>query len=153
MPTDGHGYTQLVAARGGSLTEAMKRVAEREGLDPELIRCEIARGRLIIPANIHHLAISLDPMGVGTVASVKINANLGNSAVTSDVDEELKKLHMAVHYGADTVMDLSTGGDIPRIRQAIIEHSPVPIGTVPLYEALARVRRVEDLSLRSIRHP
>ena len=104
----------------------MRRVAQREGLDPELIRSEVARGRLIIPANVHHLATSLDPMGIGTVASVKINANIGNSAVTSNLDEELKKLHMAVHYGADTVMDLSTGGNIPEIRKAIIAASPVP---------------------------
>ena len=113
--------TQLEFARQGVITDAMKRVAQRERLDPELIRAEIARGRLIIPANIHHLAGSLDPMGVGTVATVKINANIGNSALTSNEAEEVKKLHMAVHYGADTVMDLSTGGDIPQIRKAIIE--------------------------------
>ena len=144
--TNGHAHTQLAAARAGRITDAMKRVAEREGLEPELIRQEVARGRLIIPANTHHLATSLDPMGVGTVATVKINANIGNSAVTSNVKEELKKLHMAVHYGADTVMDLSTGGDIPEIRQAIIAASPVPLGTVPIYEALARVPRVQDLT-------
>ena len=138
--------TQLAFARQGIITDAMKRVAEREGLDPELIRAEVARGRLIIPANVHHLATSLDPMGVGIVASVKINANLGNSAVTSSEEEELKKLHMAVHYGADTVMDLSTGGDIPTIRKAIIAASPVPLGTVPIYEAMTRVKRVEDLT-------
>ena len=144
--TNGTATTQLAAARQGRITEAMGRVAEREGLEPELIRTEIERGRLIIPANIHHLATSLDPMGVGTVATVKINANMGNSAITSNIDDELKKLHMAVHYGADTVMDLSTGGDIPTIRKAIIAASPVPIGTVPIYEALTRVRRVEDLT-------
>ena len=138
--------TQLTAARRGGITEAMKRVAEREELEPEVIRREVARGRLIIPANVHHLTMSLDPMGIGLAASVKINANIGNSAVTSDGEEELKKLHMAVHYGADTVMDLSTGGDIPQIRKAIIAASPVPVGTVPIYEALARVRRVEDLT-------
>jgi len=146
MPTNGHSVTQLTFARQGVITDAMKRVAEREGLEPELIRSEVARGRLIIPANIHHLATSLDPMGVGTVASVKINANLGNSAVTSNVEEELKKLHMAVHYGADTVMDLSTGGSIPEIRRAIIAASPVPLGTVPIYEAITRVKRVEDMT-------
>jgi phosphomethylpyrimidine synthase len=124
----------------------MKRVAEREGLDPELIRSEVARGRLIIPANSHHLAARLEPMGIGTVGSVKVNANIGNSALTSNEAEELKKLHMAVHYGADTVMDLSTGGDIPAIRKAIIASSPVPVGTVPIYEAVTRVKRVEDLT-------
>ena len=138
--------TQLEFARQGVITDAMKRVAERERLEPELIRAEIARGRLIIPANIHHLAESLDPMGIGIVCSVKINANMGNSAVTSNVDEELKKLHMAVHYGSDTVMDLSTGGSIPEIRKALIAKSPVPLGTVPIYEAITRVKRVEDLT-------
>ena len=85
-------------------------------------------------------------MGIGVACACKINANIGNSAVTSKADEELEKLHTAVPLRADTVMDLSTGGDIPRIRQAIIDHSPVPIGTVPIYEALSRVRRLEDLS-------
>ncbi|MBI3324017.1 MAG: phosphomethylpyrimidine synthase ThiC [Candidatus Omnitrophica bacterium] len=146
MSEQGTARTQLAAARRQTVTEAMRRVAEREELDPTLIRQEIAAGRLIIPANIHHLATSLDPMGVGTVASVKINANIGNSAVTSDIQEEVKKLHMAVHYGSDTVMDLSTGGDIPTIRKAMIAASPVPIGTVPIYEAVTRVRRVEDLT-------
>jgi phosphomethylpyrimidine synthase len=146
MASDGKAVTQLEFARAGIITDAMKRVAEREELDPELIRSEIARGRFIIPANVHHLASSLDPMGVGLAATVKINANIGNSAVTSNIDEELKKLHMAVHYGADTVMDLSTGGAIPEIRQAIIAASPVPLGTVPIYEAMTRVKRVEDLT-------
>jgi len=146
MTEHGQAITQLAYARRGVVTDAMKRVAAREGLDPELIRAEVARGRLIIPANIHHLASSLDPMGVGIVATVKINANIGNSAVTSNTDEELKKLHMAVHYGADTVMDLSTGGAIPEIRKAIIAASPVPLGTVPIYEALTRVKRIEDLT-------
>ena len=138
--------TQLEWARQGVITEVMRRASEREGLDPELIRSEVARGRCILPANIHHLASSLDPIAVGTVATVKINANLGTSAVTSGQDEELKKLHMAVHYGADTVMDLSTGGPIPEIRQALIAASPVPLGTVPIYETLTRVKRVEDLT-------
>ncbi len=146
MAANGGAATQLALARQGIVTDAMRRVAEREGLSPELIRSETARGRLIIPANLHHLAASLDPAGIGLVASVKINANLGNSAVTSNADEELKKLHMAVHYGADTVMDLSTGGDIPEIRKAIIAASPVPVGTVPIYEAVTRVKRVEDLT-------
>ena len=146
MTAQSGSVTQLALARQGIITEAMKRVAEREGLDPELIRSEVARGRLIIPANIHHLAMSLDPMGVGIVASVKINANIGNSALTSNIEDELKKLHMAVHYGADTVMDLSTGGNIPEIRNAIIAASPVPLGTVPIYEAMSRVKRVEDLT-------
>jgi phosphomethylpyrimidine synthase len=138
--------TQMFHARQGTVTPAMQRVAEREGLEPELIRDEVARGRLIIPANIQHLAKRLDPMAIGKVARVKINANIGNSAVTSDVDGELEKLHHAVHYGADTVMDLSTGGNIDAIRQAIIDASPVPIGTVPIYQAVTEVGKVEDLT-------
>jgi phosphomethylpyrimidine synthase len=133
-------------ARQGTVTPAMRRVAEREGLEPELIRDEVARGRLIIPANTQHLAKRLDPMAIGKVAHVKINANIGNSAVTSDVDGELEKLHHAVHYGADTVMDLSTGGNIDAIRQAIIDASPVPIGTVPIYQAVTEIGKVEDLT-------
>src|SRR5437667_9901274 len=85
-------------------------------------------------------------MGIGVASLCKINANIGNSAVTSNIDEELKKLHTAVHFGADTVMDLSTGGDIHEIREAILCHSPVPIGTVPIYEAITRVKRVEDIN-------
>ena len=138
--------TQMFHARQGAVTPAMRRVAEREGLEPELIRDEVARGRLIIPANIHHLAGRLDPMAIGKVARVKINANIGNSAVTSDVDGELEKLHHAVHYGADTVMDLSTGGNIDAIRAAIVDASPVPIGTVPIYQAVTEVGKVEDLT-------
>jgi len=124
----------------------MRRVAERENLQAELIRDEVARGRLVIPANVHHLTKRLDPMAIGAVASVKINANIGNSAVESDVGGELEKLHHAVHFGADTVMDLSTGGDIDGIREAIIDASPVPIGTVPIYQAVQDVRKVEDLT-------
>ncbi len=108
--------TQMYFARQGHVTDAMRRVAEREDLPAELIRDEVAAGRLVIPANIHHLAKRLDPMAIGTVAKVKINANIGNSAVTSDLDGELEKLHHAVHYGADMVMDLSTGGEIDVIR-------------------------------------
>ena len=100
---------------------------------------------MIIPANIRHT--NLEPMAIGVESKCKINANIGNSATTSNIDEELEKLQYSVKYGADTVMDLSTGGDIPRIRKAIIANSPVPIGTVPIYEALSRVRRVEDLNI------
>jgi phosphomethylpyrimidine synthase len=120
-------------------------VARREGLAPELVRDEVARGRLIIPANINHT--NLEPMCIGIASRCKINANIGNSATTSNIGEELDKLRYAVQYGSDTVMDLSTGGDIPEIRKAIIANSPVPIGTVPIYEALSRVRRVEDLTI------
>jgi len=136
--------TQLRYARRGIITEEMQFVAQRESLDPEAVRSEVARGRMIIPANIHHT--NLEPMAIGVASLCKINANIGNSAVTSEVEEELNKLHTAVHYGADTVMDLSTGGDIPGIRKAILAASPVPIGTVPIYEALTRVRGVPDLT-------
>jgi phosphomethylpyrimidine synthase len=138
--------TQMHYARLGQITEEMDYVARRERLTPEAIRDEVARGRMIIPANIHHT--NLEPMCIGVGSVCKVNANIGNSSTTSDIDGELEKLHYAVHYGADTVMDLSTGGDIPRIRQAIISASPVPVGTVPIYEALSRVRRVEDLNIQ-----
>ncbi len=136
--------TQMHYARRGIITEEMQYVARREQLEPEVVRAEVARGRLIIPANINHLC--LEPMAIGEVTKVKINANIGNSATTSDASGELEKLHYSVKYGADTVMDLSTGGDIPLIRKAIINESPVPVGTVPIYEALSRVKRVEDLT-------
>src|SRR5450756_3248253 len=138
--------TQMHYARQGIVTEEMHYIAKRESLAPELVRSEVARGRMIIPANIHHT--NLEPMCIGVTSKCKINANIGNSATTSNIDEELEKLHYSVKYGADTVMDLSTGGDIPRIRKAIIGNSPVPIGTVPIYEALSRVRRVEDLNIQ-----
>jgi len=142
--TKGEGVTQMHYARKGVITPEMTYVAEREGLEPEMVRAEVARGRLIIPCNVNHT--SLEPMGIGTVATVKINANIGNSAVTSDVEGELEKLKFALKYGADTVMDLSTGGNIDAIRQAIIAASPVPIGTVPIYQAITIVKQVEDLT-------
>jgi phosphomethylpyrimidine synthase len=132
-------------ARKGLITGEMEYVARREKLSPELIRAEVARGRMIIPANINHS--NLEPMAIGIASKCKINANIGNSATTGDIGGELDKLQYAVKFGADTVMDLSTGGDIPEIRKAIIRESPVPIGTVPIYEALSRVRRVEDLNI------
>jgi phosphomethylpyrimidine synthase len=138
--------TQMHYGRQGRITEEMEYVATRERLTPDVVRDEVARGRMIIPANIHHT--NLEPMCIGVASCCKINANIGNSSTTSDIDGELEKLRYSVKYGADTVMDLSTGGDIPRIREAIIRSSPVPIGTVPLYEALARVRRVEDLNIK-----
>src|SRR5436853_6658589 len=100
---------------------------------------------MIIPANVNHR--NLEPMAIGIASTCKINANIGNSSTSSNIDEEPKKLHHAVHYGADTVMDLSTGGAIPMIRKAIIDESPVPVGTAPVYEAIARVRRTDDLTI------
>jgi phosphomethylpyrimidine synthase len=141
--TDGN-FSQMRYARQGVVTEEMQFVARREKVAPELVRDEVARGRMIIPANVNHP--ELEPMAIGVESLCKINANIGNSAVTSNISEELAKLHTAVHYGADTVMDLSTGGDIHQIREAILRHSPVPIGTVPIYEAVSRVKRIEDLN-------
>jgi len=138
--------TQMHFARRGEITPAMTRVASREALEPDLVRAEVARGRLVIPANVRHLQGRLDPTGIGTVATVKINANIGNSAVTSEVAAELEKLYFAVHFGADTVMDLSTGGGIDEIRAAILEASAVPIGTVPLYQVVQEVPDAPDIS-------
>ena len=140
--------TQLEAARKGIITEEMTFVARREDLDPELIRSEVARGRMVIPANIHHLERRLEPMGIGIAALCKINANIGNSAVTGTVADELEKLHAAVHLGADTVMDLSTGGAIDAIRQAIIDSSPVPIGTVPVYQMVQHLKDPAEITPR-----
>ena len=140
--------TQLEAARKGLLTDEMRFVAKREDLEPELIRDEVARGRMVIPANTVHLAKRLEPMGIGVASLCKINANIGNSAVTGTAADELEKLHTAVHLGADTVMDLSTGGDIDNIRQAIIDASPVPIGTVPIYQSIQNVKEPADLTPR-----
>ncbi len=138
--------TQILSARAGEVTPEMDFVANRESLPVETIRDEIASGRLVIPANKVHLQKQLEPMGIGIATKCKINANIGNSAVTSNVDEELRKLHTAVHFGADTVMDLSTGKDIDNIRKEIIERSPVPIGTVPIYQMLEELGgNIEDM--------
>jgi len=120
--------TQFEAARQGTVTPEMAFVAAREDLDPELIRAEVARGRLVIPANKVHLTKRLEPMGIGVAARCKINANIGNSAVTGTAAAELEKLHAAVHLGADTVMDLSTGGHIDAIRQAILDADILVLG-------------------------
>jgi phosphomethylpyrimidine synthase len=136
--------SQLHFARQGAITEEMHHVARRERIPAEKIRDEVASGRMIIPANVRHP--ELEPMAIGFAATCKINANIGNSAVTSDIQAELEKLRICVKYGADTVMDLSTGGDIPQIREAIIRHSPLPVGTVPIYECLTHVKEVEDLT-------
>src|SRR5438093_8511106 len=125
----GDNVTQLHYARKGIVTEEMAHVAKRERLDPELVRSEVASGRMIIPANVNHP--ELEPMAIGIASLCKINANIGNSAVTSNIDGELDKLGVCIRYGADTVMDLSTGGNIDAIRGAILRSSPVPIGTVP----------------------
>ena len=137
--------TQMHYARNGIITEEMAYVAGQEKLPTELVRSEIARGRMIIPANINHT--SLEPMCIGIASKCKINANIGNSAVTSNIPTEVGKLNLAVKYGADTVMDLSTGGNLDVIREAIIQASPVPIGTVPIYQALEEAGSPEDITL------
>ena len=136
--------SQMHYARQGLVTEEMRHVAKRERLPEEKVREEVARGRMIIPANVKHP--ELEPMAIGFAATCKINANIGNSAVVGDIDEELEKLRVCLKYGADTVMDLSTGGHIPQIREAILRHSPLPIGTVPIYECLTHVKEVQDLT-------
>jgi phosphomethylpyrimidine synthase len=140
--------TQLQAARQGTITDAMRFVAQREDLPAELVRDEVARGRMVIPANKVHLGKRLEPMCIGVASACKINANIGNSAVTSKIDDELEKLHTAVHLGSDTVMDLSTGGDIDAIRAAILDASPVPIGTVPIYQVISNLKDVGDITPR-----
>jgi len=136
--------SQMHFARKGVVTDEMEHVARRERLAPELVRDEVARGRMVIPANVHHQ--NLDPMCIGVAASCKVNANIGNSQVTSDVSGELEKLGYSLKYGADTVMDLSTGGDIDGIRRAIIAASPVPVGTVPVYQALQVAKDVARMT-------
>jgi phosphomethylpyrimidine synthase len=138
--------TQLDHARLGIITPAMRRVSEREGhLRPEDVRDEIAAGRLIIPANRVHLGYELDPMAIGRASKTKINANMGASPVSSSSDEEVEKLRWAERWGADTVMDLSTGGDLDATREAILKNARVPIGTVPIYSMIIG-RSIEDLT-------
>jgi phosphomethylpyrimidine synthase len=142
--------TQLEHARLGTVTAQMRRVAEREGhLTPEQVRDEVAAGRMVIPANINHLKHRLDPMAIGRASRTKINANMGASPVSSGTDEELEKLDWAVKWGADTVMDLSTGGDIDACREAFCRHSTVPIGTVPIYSMIIG-KKIEDLDWPTI---
>ncbi len=137
--------SQMHYARKGVITEEMQFVAKREKLEPEFVRAEVARGRMVIPANINHK--NLEPMCIGINSLCKINANIGNSAVTSDIPKEVEKLKLSVKFGADTVMDLSTGANLDQTREAIISASPVPVGTVPIYQALEAVNgKPEDLT-------
>jgi phosphomethylpyrimidine synthase len=149
-PRDADGKTQLEMARRGIITPQMKQVALREPhLNPEQIRVEVAAGRMIIPANIVHLRYNLEPMCIGRAGLTKINANMGASPVSSGTDLEVDKLRWAERWGADTVMDLSTGGDLDACRQAIIRNSTVPIGTVPIYSMIIG-RSIEDLTYDTI---
>ena len=136
--------TQIARARAGEITPQIATVAKNELVDPEIIREGVATGRIVIPANIHHP--SLEPVGIGRSLKTKINANIGNSTLSSCPQQEIEKLHTALSYGADTVMDLSTGASITNIRKAIIANSPAPIGTVPIYEALSRVNSSEEFN-------
>lgn len=141
--------TQMYYAKKGIITDDMYYVAEVEKLDPEFIRSEIARGRMIIPANVNHK--HLVPMAIGIGASCKINANIGSSALASDIAGEIQKVDVCLKYGADTIMDLSTGGDLDAIRKAVIEHSTVPIGTVPMYQILHDCNnKIEDLTIEAM---
>jgi len=137
--------SQMHYARKGVITEEMTYVARRENLEPEFVRSEVARGRMVIPANINHL--NLEPMAIGINSKCKINANIGNSAISSDIEKEKEKLALAVKFGSDTVMDLSTGTNLNETREVILRHSPVPVGTVPIYQALEMVNgKPEDLT-------
>jgi len=136
--------TQMHFARKGVITEEMLYVAQRERVEPEVVRSEIARGRLIVPANVNHE--NLEPMGIGIALACKVNANIGNSAVTGDEAKELRKLAICLKHGADTIMDLSTGGSIDEIRKTLIKASPVPVGTVPIYQALQIAKDVKRLT-------
>ena len=141
--------TQMYYAKKGIITDDMRHVAQIENLSAELVRSEIARGRLIIPANVNHK--HLVPMSIGIAASCKINANIGSSALASDIAGEIEKVDVCLKYGADTIMDLSTGGDLDSIRRAVIEHSTVPIGTVPMYQILHDCNnKIEDLTIESM---
>jgi len=141
--------TQMYYAKQGIITEEMAFVAKVEKIDAELLRAEIARGRCIIPANVNHP--EQIPMAIGMISSCKINANIGSSALSSDVDGEIEKVDACLKYGADTIMDLSTGGDLDKIREAVIAHSTVPIGTVPMYQILHDCNdKIEDLTIESM---
>ena len=136
--------TQMHYARRGELTKQMSYVAKIEGVSENLVMDEVAKGSIIIPANVNHT--NLKPMGIGRKLKTKINANIGNSSLSSDICAELRKLEICLEFGADTVMDLSTDGDLDAIRSAIIEHSSVPVGTVPMYEILKEAKEVTNIT-------
>jgi phosphomethylpyrimidine synthase len=137
--------TQLTEARAGSITQAMRQVAESEGLDAGLVRDEIAAGRLVIPANKIHLQNNLRPAGIGRALRTKVNANIGTSSVRCSVQAEIEKMETALAVGADAMMDLSTGGNLDAIRAELLAHCPVPFGTVPIYQMIEG-RQVEDIT-------
>jgi len=141
--------TQMFYAKQGIITEEMEYVAKLEKLEPELVRSEVARGRLIIPANVNHK--NLEPMAIGIAASCKINANIGSSALASNVEDEIEKIKVSQKFKADTAMDLSTGGDLDEIRRNVIANSAIPIGTVPIYQIIADCNdKIEDLTIEKM---
>lgn len=141
--------TQLQLAQKGHITDAMKAVAESECIDPKLIRDHVAQGRIVIPANIKHLATNLAPVGIGRLLTTKINANIGTSSEKSTVQGELEKMDAALEVGANAIMDLSTGGDLNEIRAEILAHCPVAFGTVPIYQVI-QGRTVEEVTIDAI---
>ncbi len=141
--------TQMYYAKKGIITPDMQEVANIEKIEVQLVLNEIKRGRLIIPANVNHR--HLKPMAIGIASSCKINANIGSSAIASDIAGEIEKVDVCLKYGADTIMDLSTGGDLDSIREAVIKHSTVPIGTVPIYQILHDCNdKIEDLTIEGM---
>jgi phosphomethylpyrimidine synthase len=141
--------TQLEIAKSGIISDEMKLVAKVEGVDSGIIRDEIAVGRVVIPANIIHLKKNLKPAGIGRILKTKVNANIGVSSVRSTVEDELEKMRVAIEAGTDAIMDLSTGGDLDRIREALLEKCSVPFGTVPIYQMVSG-RSVEEVSEKNI---
>lgn len=137
--------TQMALAKKGQVTPEMKRVAQSEPLSTEALRNEVARGRIIIPANVHHLEKKLVPIGIGKGLTTKINANIGASRTRASLDEELEKIRACMKFGADTAMDLSTGGNLDEIRQAILDESTIPVGTVPTYQVVEEKKTIDDL--------
>ena len=140
--------TQMHYARQGLITQEMAHVAQEEHIEAELVCAEVARGRMVIPANINHP--ELKPLAIGIASRCKINANIGNSQISSGMQEELEKLRLSIKYGADTIMDLSTGKHIAEIRETLIRHAPIPMGTVPIYEAVEREPDVRKLTIETI---
>jgi len=141
--------TQMFYAKQGIITEEMEYVAKLEKLEPELVRSEVARGRMIIPANVNHT--NLEPMAIGIAATCKINANIGSSALASNVEDEVEKIKVSQKFKADTAMDLSTGGDLDEIRRNVIANSAIPIGTVPIYQIIADCNdKIEDLTIEKM---
>jgi len=141
--------TQLQVARDGTITEQMRFVAEAENTDAELIRAELAAGRLVIPANKLHIQTNLRPVGIGRILTTKVNANIGASSVRSTAEEEIEKMKTAIAAGADAIMDLSTGGNLDETRQKLLAHCPVPFGTVPIYQVIEG-RTVEEIDKETI---